>query len=232
MEDKYCEYPLDSKDRKLILFIYFFGYLFFFEILVLAFMNQIKISFAGNQLLANLLIYSITAMCLLPIVNKLFIKENKLELKKVLKTLAYGIIAIYAANIVADFAFTYFLGSATSENQKVSLSISSQNHLIFALLVTVIAPFVEETVFRGVIFRQLRIKHSFVFSALISGLLFGFIHVLNPMLAGNFSEIWYIFIYLFLGLIFSASYEYNKSIWAAYFLHAINNLITVLILII
>ena len=50
-----------------------------------------------------------------------------------------------------------------------------------------LAPVTEELIFRGVVFTSVR-EHSRVLAYVISALLFGFIHVMDSVLAGNLSE--------------------------------------------
>lgn len=88
-------------------------------------------------------------------------------------------------------------------------------------MVIVIAPFVEETFFRGFFYRALRTRYPVLVAAVVDGLVFGAIHygfdgadglLILPPLA-------------FLGAIFCLVYEKTGTLWATIGLHSLNNAI-------
>ena len=82
-----------------------------------------------------------------------------------------------------------------------------------AVVVIVFAPIAEELLFRGFLFRVLRVRTSFWISALVTGVLFGLIHgyfVIFPILA-------------FLGVALCWVYEHTGSIVPCIAIHALNN---------
>lgn len=106
-----------------------------------------------------------------------------------------------------------------STYNSVSESIYSGT-VIFQLIATaVIAPVVEELIFRGLIFKRLRIRLGFVPSALVASIIFGVLH-------GNFVQFVYAF---FMGLFFSYVYEKYKTIWAPIIFHSGANFISVIL---
>ncbi len=105
--------------------------------------------------------------------------------------------------------------------QDASQMIFDENVPMWLTIVatSVMAPIVEELLFRGLIYKRMRNHVSPLFSSLISATMFGLIH-------GNLVQ----FIYAFLvGMIICWVYETFKSIWAPIIFHAGANLIAVLI---
>lgn len=82
------------------------------------------------------------------------------------------------------------------------------------LAVCIVAPIVEEIIFRGILLRGL-LNHGMtpVWAILLSSIIFGAVH-LNP---------WQFVGAGFLGAIFAFVYYKTKSLWLCIFLHALNN---------
>lgn len=98
----------------------------------------------------------------------------------------------------------------------MEMNISS-NPVSTFLTVLLIAPIVEETVFRGLIMTKLRQFFSIPSSIIISALLFGVIHIM----AGGFITVLHAFLG---GLIFSMTYEKTKSLIPTIVAHIFGNL--------
>lgn len=140
----------------------------------------------------------------------------------------YGIILLgsFAGNLI----ITLFNGASQSANQSGIETIFGAYPIPIFIATVLFAPIVEEIVFRYIIFRIIR-KRYIILSHLISAFLFGFIHVSSQVLIyHNFSELIQIFPYFFMGLVFSLSYEKNKTIAAPITLHFLNNLIATLLI--
>ena len=91
-----------------------------------------------------------------------------------------------------------------------------------------LAPVFEELMFRGTVFGWLYEVHP-IAAHLVSGFLFGFIHVMNEVFAGNFAEMIQIFPYAFMGFGLSYIYEKNNNIFVPMLAHATNNLISLIL---
>ena len=97
--------------------------------------------------------------------------------------------------------------------------IYSGGIVIQILATAVAAPLVEELLFRGLIYKRIRVLVKPVWAAVISAAIFGLAH-------GNFIQFVYAFI---LGLLFASVYEKFKTIWIPVALHAGANLVSVVI---
>jgi len=76
------------------------------------------------------------------------------------------------------------------------------------LLMVVLAPIVEEIVFRGLLYRMLRERWGVIISVAVSALFFSLVHhglLISPQLLG--------------GIIFALAYEWSRSLWVAIALH-------------
>ena len=124
--------------------------------------------------------------------------------------------------------FFVFLAFAAGYSQLVSVDEQSTLEdlgadegtlelVVGALLVIIVAPFVEEFFFRGFFYRAMRNKLGVFFSALVVGLVFGAVHLPSgpdavPVLA-------------VLGIGFCLLYELTGSLYPCIALHAFNNAI-------
>lgn len=101
-----------------------------------------------------------------------------------------------------------YKGMAESFEQMFNFKIAA------FITICILAPILEEIIFRGIILRgMLQNGSSPVSAIIISALLFGIAH-LNP---------WQFFGAGFLGAVFGFVYYRTKSLWLCMFLHALNN---------
>jgi membrane protease YdiL (CAAX protease family) len=130
-------------------------------------------------------------------------------------------IAIAFMAVVAFLAFelTYSAIFNPKNPQKIvdDLGADQSTALLVtgAIAVIVVAPIAEELLFRGFLFRVLRMRMAFWAAALIDGVLFGLVHgslVILPVLA-------------FLGVALCWVYERTGSLFPCIAIHALNNTI-------
>ncbi len=129
----------------------------------------------------------------------------------------------YLLPIIATFCFSAFsniIQSVASIPQELvgGMSEDVEKSLIaFILAIFLVAPVVEEFVFRGLIMTKLRKHNSTILSIIISALLFALIHIM----AGGIITV----IHAFLGgLIFALVYEKTKSLFVAIASHIFANI--------
>lgn len=92
------------------------------------------------------------------------------------------------------------------------------NLFIIILTVGIVAPFTEEFIFRGVIYKTLNKRISIKWSIIIQGILFGAFHM--NLIQGTYAA--------FLGILFGYLTYKSKSIWPAIIMHITNNIIATL----
>lgn len=136
--------------------------------------------------------------------------------------LSYG--AMYCFNIITDSIISF----AGNPNNEALLDITGTNFRELAAVSVIMAPFVEEIIFRAGVFGLLREKNRI--AAYVAGvLLFSVYHVISYAHADP-SEWIYVLQYIPVSFLLCRIYERTKTIWSSILLHMIINLIAVLVL--
>lgn len=120
-------------------------------------------------------------------------------------------------------------GEATNQEELIEYfkdSSSIANYILLALALIVIAPLLEELEFRALIFKTFNKAHPII-PILISGLLFGLMHLNYQNLMVDFRELLYLPLYLVPGIALGIIYQYsNRCIYMNVFIHMSVNLIS------
>ena len=125
--------------------------------------------------------------------------------------------ALFSQGIAAMIEMELFGISPGSENTQQIMDISRAAPL-FILIPAIIAPILEEIIFRKIIFGSLYKRMNFFFAGLLSALIFGFIH----------GEPQHILIYASMGFVFAFLYVKTKRILVPILVHAGMNTMVVL----
>lgn len=153
-----------------------------------------------------------------------FIKNVKGHLKY---AFLIGPALLFGANIIGSLITMAFVSNDTSMNQAM-IETMAHSYPVMVLITTVIlAPIFEELMFRGMIFGWLYEVNSY-FAHIASGFIFGFIHIMNALATGSFSEWFMIFAYMFMGMILSYLYEKRNNIYVPILAHSTINLISMI----
>lgn len=159
------------------------------------------------------------------------LKESVQSLKKgtahLFRNCFFLLACLYSASIVLSTFASFMSNTTTSANQLDVSNSVRMNPYLMIVTTLVFAPIVEEMLFRGVIFRTLRSRCSFLVAAFVSCLAFGFIHVSDSLFNMQFYDVWYIFVYAGIGFFLAMAYEKTDSIYGSMLLHFLNNLIAV-----
>ena len=134
-------------------------------------------------------------------------------------------------SFIGEMIVNLFLPANLQEasNQTLVVSLVSYNAGLMAFNAVILAPIVEELLFRGLIFNSLR-QRSMLWAHLISAFLFGFLHVYSYILSGDMSEWIKLIPYMMAGFGFSFAYERRQNIVVSIFLHSIKNLIAMILI--
>lgn len=161
--------------------------------------------------------------------TSIFEKDYKLfksNLKRYIKYTIYTFLIIYTTSIFSAMLFDLIGVSDTSENQAALEAIVSSTILAKISLViftVILAPLIEEFVFRKAVFGFLEGMKPIV-PIIVSGVIFGAIHVL-------FDDIVQIIPYLLSGIAISIMYYLaDKNIIVVILGHALYNLVGVIIM--
>jgi transmembrane CAAX amino protease len=162
------------------------------------------------------------------IYDKVSKKESILSKKPTKKDSLYSL-ALGATYAGFGVVFTQTIQKLLGDWYKLSLSskmvedlqkiLDGANIPLMIIAVGIIAPVVEELFFRGLLFNKSRNYVSVKASAIISALVFGFVH-LNIIQGANA---------FVLGLLFAYIYQKTESIYTTILAHLGNNLMAVLI---
>ncbi len=145
---------------------------------------------------------------------------------------SFALISYFLLTYLAEGLLLTILGDQVSNpNNNAIMDVAGKYpNAIFALTVF-IAPLVEETLFRGVLFGSLRPKHRILAYALSIGL-FALYHVWQYALgAGDWKMLVYMLEYIPAGYVFAWLYEKTNCIWLPIFLHMGINLLSMISLV-
>ena len=142
------------------------------------------------------------------------------NLNRSLTTLVIGLLVFYGANELLYRVFNVLFDSHTNLNDTtIAASVSSAPRMT-ALIVIFLAPFVEEVLFRGLVFGCLR-EHSRPVAYGASCLLFAFLHVWTFAFSGGGIGYFTLMVqYLVPGLIFAWAFDHSGTLWTSILLHA------------
>lgn len=215
-------------------YLYFAPIIFKFLITIYSRFNSQAIDGSIN-VYYNLLITLTTAFILVVMYRDFIIenwkifKQNLLE--NIIWTLTIGLVAVYFFSFIGEMFVNLFLpfDARQASNQELVVTLVSYNAGIMVFNAVILAPIVEELIFRGLIFNSLRQK-SKLWAHLISAFLFGFLHVYSYILSGDMSEWIKLIPYMMAGLAFSFAYERRQNIGVPILLHSIKNLIAMILI--
>ncbi len=220
---EYIKLPFSKKKIFFLLLYYFLGFTFLFPYVLIEVFQLLSIMEYLTPLTYQFYMYAIFVLPLIFWMRPLLFAERSFSIRKMIVTSFVSILILLYANVAFNMLTNFFLGNQQSENQSAINSIAYENVYLLAFITCVLGPVMEELIFRGVLFRCLRERKSFVFSCLISSFFFGLIHVLSAILDANYADLWFLILYMGLGCIFCYMYESNRSIYPCIFAHMVYN---------
>lgn len=143
---------------------------------------------------------------------------KKLSWDKVLISFVAGIAFVSLSSLIL-YVLGIILPSALESHHENMQSLERGGILLMFLSVGLMAPFIEEVMFRGIIFDELESKMSLKLTVLIQGLLFGVYHL--NIAQGLYASI--------MGLVLGLILIWTGSIWAPILIHLGNNLFSIVL---
>lgn len=119
-----------------------------------------------------------------------------------------GILLLHSIN--PEMALSYLEWINSSELFSITEETTLFQYLLIFFLVSLLGPFVEEIIFRGVMLERLGAKYGYMKGVVISSLIFGILHV---DIAGAF----------IFGVVLSVVYLKSFSLLLPFIIHAVNN---------
>ena len=186
----------------------------------------------------NMATYIITAIILLLVYGRFYWDCGRELIKgirpaRALKFLWVPVVAcvgVYFLEIIFSLISVLFVGTSTSENQEAVTQMAQAVPLETLFLVIIMAPLVEETLFRGAWFRPIWYKNKWV-AIIVTCVLFCLHHVWDAVLiGGNYNDLVTSITYIPAALGFILGYCLTKSLYGAMACHAANNLMAILMM--
>lgn len=214
------------------LFIIYFGlYLFFFQ----SFLASLILSNFGKEgLTISLAISNVILLILFFLICWKFYSWNFekffCNLKGNTKAVLKGTICLFVSELLISNLIVMINPNIVSDNQLNNETLLQLSPACFIFMSVIVGPIVEETIFRGCIFKTIRDHHSFLLAAIISGSIFGLLHITASLITANWGNCLYFFIYAITGFILCIPYEETESIATSMFVHMLINFISVVLL--
>ena len=139
------------------------------------------------------------------------------------KTMVIGLIGLYGLNeLVYRLTNVMFTNHTNLNDTTISAQIDDAPHMTL-LIVVFLAPFVEEVLFRGLVFGNLKSKSRTV-AYLVSCLLFALLHVWQfAVVNHDITYFWLMVQYLVPGLVLAWAYDHSGTLWSSIGLHVAAN---------
>jgi len=171
------------------------------------------------------------------------LESSRNNTKKFFVFIGQGILIYYVGNVIGNI-LTELLGiTGDSENQKTIVALLQSKYVAIVLLTTVIlAPLIEEIVFRKAFFDLLskKTKMNSITIIVVSGISFAMIHfvmaILDILLSEQglgalLSELIYIIPYFISGLVLGYIYEKSeRNILVPITIHMLNNILSAILI--
>ena len=189
-------------------------------LLIVSFIMAVFSILTKNQVVAYFFTYFTSSLIFL------FIYKDKLknDLKNIRNDLNTKNIIIIVLFLVLSFISNIILVNLLNQeasNQEIAVSMFKSFPLLGIPAICLFAPFVEEIIYR------LQYKKNWL-SIIISTIVFTFAHISNFSLI----QMFFLIPYLFLSISFSFAYFKNENIILSTTTHILNNLISVVLLLI
>ena len=159
--------------------------------------------------------------------GEIYIRDFKKNFLRVVAYYLVGLVMMYVSNNL----IAYFCSQAKAGNEEGVRSLINSYPVYMYFSTIIYAPFVEEIVFRKCIFdifKKINDKkiRKWV-SILVSGFVFGFLHVVGT--ATSAYDYLYVIPYLSLGIALAYMYYKTHSIFVPITVHAFHNLIAMIL---
>lgn len=182
----------------------------------------------------NLIYYVISFVFVLIFLFR-FLKKSFSDLADNLLKSLQAIVLAYLFNYLASYLLSLLmplvLQDGANPNTQAIINQTKLNANTIIVVSVLLAPIVEETLFRGALYGTIRSKSN-VLAYIVSALLFSFYHLWQYFLGGfDWSLLLYLLQYIPASLALCWCYERSGSIWAPIALHAAINFIQIKILI-
>lgn len=168
------------------------------------------------------IVYEILLLSIIIMINNKKIVKDFLDIKKNHKKyysecFKYWLIGL-GIMLISNFIITLLLNKGISANEEAVRSIFKVSPIYIYFSGVIIAPIMEEIIYRMSIKNIITNKYLFV---VVAGLLFGYAHLEGNI--KNVSDLLYLIPYSSLGIAFAYMYEKSKNIFTSVGFHFMHN---------
>ena len=144
---------------------------------------------------------------------------------ELVQALILGFVLYYAGNFVFALVMDWLHIDITSYNDETVMLLAEQSRAAMIICAVILAPMVEETLVRGLLFGVIRRK-SRIAAYVVSIVFFAVIHVWQYLIAYDFKSVLFAALqYIPAGIALGWTYEKSNTIWAPIVLHMVINAI-------
>ena len=185
--------------------------------------KDIVVISSATEVLLSVLIFSLYGTDLIK--DKTILKDNDI-VKKIIKYFCmFWVIKILSSLVMAALCAVGGFDINISENQETINLYTTSAPILMLLTSSITTPFVEEGIFRLGISKIIKNKHLFI---IISGLVFGFLHIFPTDLNIIYALISSI-PYVTMGMVLAYIYKKEDNIYYSIILHGLNNFISMIL---
>ena len=231
MKRKAFHLPMNQTES-IVGWVYVFVHTFAMTFLLAALNNYIfpRMGFQLSETNLNLLYYIVGFLFLLAFLFH-FWRESFADMCGAVPDTLIAVIVGYVAyvllmNLVSG-ALGFFLKNLTNPNSAAVIQSTKLNPNKMIVIGVLLAPVVEETLFRGVVFGTIR-RSSRLAAYIVSALFFSVYHLWSYFLYQYAPSLFlYLLQYIPAGLVLAWCMERGRSFWASVFLHMIINYVSI-----
>ena len=150
-----------------------------------------------------------------------FKKNYKTYLKDNYKYWLYGLLVMVISNLI----ISSFVGMPANEEANRALIKAYPIYMTLSILIA--GPIIEEALTRIILKDTFKNKNIYI---ILSGLIFGSLHLISAIGTNNILEVLYIIPYSSLGFSFAKIHVNSNNIWTNISFHSIHNFITLVLI--
>ena len=180
-----------------------------------------------TELQVNVTFFVINCVMIWVIFHNFLIRSFRaIRFWELVQALILGFCLYYAGNLLFGWIVSLLDLTITSFNDETILSLISQNKWVMVICSVLLAPIVEETLVRGLLFGVLR-RRSRILAYAVTIVFFAVMHVWQYLLVYDFKAVLLAALqYIPASIALGWTYEKSNTVWAPIFLHMTINAIS------
>lgn len=206
-----------------------FCYLPFYVVLLALILQYLSglLGFHLTMLQINICYFVINCLMVWIIFHNFLLRSFRaIRFWELIQALILGFVLYYAGNFLYSLILGWLDLSVTSYNDQTVMELASQSRAAMVICGVILAPMIEETLVRGLLFGVIRRK-SRIAAYAVTILFFAAIHVWQYVLLYDWKSVLLAALqYVPAGIALGWTYEKSNTIWAPILLHMVINAIS------